>query len=202
MRKRRGGRGGLCIFLKGLCIRPGPQVVPSGLIPVVHAASLSKLMCMVFPSSRVAVLWKPQKTLLVPEADMSAALPCNDGDWDGETVSQVSYTLSSPPESLGRYASCVQACYLLSRVFRHASDTSISSTSRQSELAQLDKTLDALIRYSAETQPGGVYSILCYQTAISFWLETTMPPASSVTLTLLRQRNPYSLCALSPVAPA
>jgi hypothetical protein len=107
--------------------------------------------------------------MLVPEAEMSAILPCHDNDWEDQKTPEAYYTLSSPPESLGRYASTVQACYLLSCVYRHTSDTSISVSSRPSELDQLDKTLSALIQYSAETQTGGIYSILCYQTAVSFW---------------------------------
>ncbi|PTB48368.1 hypothetical protein M431DRAFT_326191 [Trichoderma harzianum CBS 226.95] len=123
----------------------------------------------VYILERIAGLGRPRQIMLVPEAEMSAILPCHDNDWEDQKTPEAYYTLSSPPESLGRYASTVQACYLLSCVYRHTSDTSISVSSRPSELDQLDKTLSALIQYSAETQTGGIYSILCYQTAVSFW---------------------------------
>lgn len=80
----------------------------------------------------------------------------------------MSSTLSTPSESLGRYANVVQASYLLSRVLRHVIDMSIDIDIRKEEVGQLEKTLYALISYS-ESNAGTTASIICYQTAISFW---------------------------------
>ena len=116
-------------------------------------------------NSRLGDLSKP---LSVPEPELTAELPCKDSDWEaGNASTQPPFTLSSPPESLGRYASVVQACYLLSRVLSRLSDTISEDELQMMEVEQLERTLNALIAYS-ESKLGTIHSIICYQTAISF----------------------------------
>ncbi len=115
-RRKEEGHGGLYMFSKGSS-RLREASISSG--------AWARLRFAYFPWCRVAALGRPQQLLLVPEADLSATLPCNDRDWDAQITPRMSYSLSSPPESLGRYASVAQSCYLLSCVFCHISDASI-----------------------------------------------------------------------------
>lgn len=117
---------------------------------------------------RTANLGDPQRELLTPEPTLKEQLPCQDKEWDYGRHNNVFFTLSAPPESHGRYASVVQASYLLSRVFRHVQDMSVDIHLREEEMVQLEKTLCALISYS-ESNTGTTRSIICYQSAISFW---------------------------------
>ncbi|GKZ52024.1 hypothetical protein AbraIFM66951_009722, partial [Aspergillus brasiliensis] len=121
----------------------------------------------IFVLERVAVIGNPTRTMLVPEPDISAQIPCLESEWEQKECTSASATLASPPESHGRYASVVQASYLLGRVFQHVSDKSTPSHIQREGLTQLDRTLHALIAYS-ESNTGSTYSIICYQTAISF----------------------------------
>ncbi|KAH8901211.1 hypothetical protein GQ53DRAFT_4360 [Thozetella sp. PMI_491] len=109
----------------------------------------------------------PQQPSLIADPELTAPLPCTEEEWSGQVPIRAQSTLLSPPESLGRYAGVVQASYLLSRVFRHVTDISVPIDFRRQEVEQLDNTLHALIRYS-ESNQGTLYSIICYQTALSF----------------------------------
>ena len=119
-------------------------------------------------SPRIANLGNPRQELLVSEPALTEQLPCQEKEWDYGGHKNVFSTLSAPPESLGRYASVVQAGYLLGRVLLHDLYMSIDIELRKEEVSQLEKTLHALISYS-ESNAGTTYSIICYQTAISFW---------------------------------
>ncbi|CAG8902758.1 unnamed protein product [Penicillium egyptiacum] len=121
----------------------------------------------IFVLERVAAIGNPTRTMLVPEPEIFARIPCLESEWEQKECKSASATLASPPESHGRYASVVQASYLLNRVFQHVSDKSAPFDIQQEGLTQLDRTLHALITYS-ESNTGTTYSIICYQNAISF----------------------------------
>ena len=120
------------------------------------------------PLPSIANIGNPRQKLLIPEPSLEEQLPCQEKEWDYGGHNNVSSTLSTPSESLGRCANVVQASYLLSRVLRHVIDMSIDIDIRKEEVGQLEKTLYALISYS-ESNAGTTASIICYQTAISFW---------------------------------
>ncbi|OAA66938.1 Transcription factor [Niveomyces insectorum RCEF 264] len=121
----------------------------------------------IFILERTANLGRPQRELLAPEPTLAEQLPSQEKEWESGRPGDAVFTLSAPPESLGRYASVVQATYLLSRVFGHVQDLSVDVRLREEEMVQLDKTLHALILYS-ESNAGTTHSIICCQTAISF----------------------------------
>ncbi|KAL7904128.1 fungal-specific transcription factor domain-containing protein [Trichoderma velutinum] len=54
----------------------------------------------IYVLERVAKLGKPQQTLLVPEAEMSSPLPCDDADWESQTTTETIYLISSPPAAI------------------------------------------------------------------------------------------------------
>jgi hypothetical protein len=107
---------------------------------------------------------------MAPEPQMSAQLPWPDQDWQNHTDPGIVSTLSSPPSSVGPFASIVQASFLLSRVFQHISGPAMDSDFRQQESEQLERTLNALIRYSHPENGASIsfISFLCYQKAIGF----------------------------------
>jgi hypothetical protein len=119
---------------------------------------------------RIANIGTPRRGLLMPEPALEEQLPCQEKEWSSDygEHNNVCFTLSAPPDCLGRYASVVQASYLLSRVLRHVTNLPINLNLQQEEMAQLEKTIYAQIAYS-ESNTGTTLSIICYQKAISFW---------------------------------
>jgi hypothetical protein len=104
---------------------------------------------------------------MTPEPQMNAQLPWSDEDWQNGTDPVIASTLSSPPSSVGRFASIAQASFLLSRVFQHISAPAMNSEFGQQELQQLERTLNALIRYS-HPENGASIRLLCYQKSVAF----------------------------------
>ncbi|KAF9239047.1 transcriptional regulator family: Fungal Specific TF [Penicillium roqueforti] len=135
--------------------------------PWVEAEERRRTWWAIFMLERIANLGNPRQELLVSEPALTEQLPCQEKEWDYGGYKNVFSTLSAPPESLGRYANVVQAGYLLGRVLLHDLYMSIDIELRKEEVSQLEKTLHALISYS-ESNAGTTYSIICYQTAISF----------------------------------
>ena len=135
---------------------------------------------------RISNLGSPRQICLISDPEPTVPLPCRDSDWDrGVSVNYTNVylvtvdmkqqkqremppsTLLSPPKLLGRFSTVVQSAYLLSCVQKLVSDTNKDIISRESEIEQLDRTLHALIYYSA-TISGTTMSIICYQTALAF----------------------------------
>ena len=117
---------------------------------------------------RIHGLGNSQEAFLVPEPPLTAQLPSMAREWENQPSMTVTATLSSPPQSLGRFASIVQASYMLSRVLSHVSDISMDAEFQRQQVEQMDKTLQAFIRYS-DHGTGTNYSLLCYQRAILLW---------------------------------
>ncbi|GLA29637.1 hypothetical protein AnigIFM63326_007545 [Aspergillus niger] len=66
---------------------------------------------------------------------------------------------------MGRFARLAQGTYLLDRVLRHTHDRTMSAKSREEEAIQLDKTLRALVVFTAsETERRDMK--ICSQTAL------------------------------------
>ncbi|KAJ6103019.1 transcriptional regulator family: Fungal Specific TF [Penicillium sp. IBT 16267x] len=160
---------GVCVsYARALDIDwPNSNNITSGLQTWAEAEEQRRTWWAIFVLERIAAIGNPARTMLVPEPEISAQIPCLESEWDQNECTSASATLASPPESHGRYASVVQASYLLGRVFQHVSDRFAPSDIQQEGSTQLDRTLYALITYS-ESNTGTTYSILCYQTAISF----------------------------------
>ncbi|CRG84847.1 Photosystem I P700 chlorophyll a apoprotein A1 [Talaromyces islandicus] len=121
----------------------------------------------IFILERVTNLSHPRQTLMCPEPRPTAPLPQQESLWDNEKHNSIAPPLlSSPPELLGRFAGVAQASYLLSRVYRHLSDTLLPE-SYYEETQQLNRTIHALIQY-LEINKGTTTSAACYQTALSY----------------------------------
>ncbi|KAL7892178.1 hypothetical protein HDV64DRAFT_188621 [Trichoderma sp. TUCIM 5745] len=121
----------------------------------------------IFLLERLIGLGNPHQLFMTPEPQMNAQLPWSDEDWQNGTDPGVASTLSSPPFSVGRFASIAQASFLLSRVFQHISAPAMNSEFGQQESEQLERTLNALIRYS-HPENGASVRLSCYKKAVAF----------------------------------
>lgn len=103
---------------------------------------------------------------MTPEPDLDAQLPWPDQNWEDHAVpNNSSSTLSSPPTVVGRFASILQASFVLSRVFGHLSDSFVGPQTRLDDVEQFERTLYALLRY-ASAAPGADARSVCYQKAV------------------------------------
>ncbi|CZR61428.1 related to fungal specific transcription factor [Phialocephala subalpina] len=91
-------------------------------------------------------LGNPTRTLATQEPSPSSVLPMCDDFWDqGILSSDEPFTLSSPASlQIGRFARFAQATFLLGRVYKHVSDSTLSKDFLEEEATQLRRTLQAL----------------------------------------------------------
>ncbi|KAL7909366.1 hypothetical protein GGI35DRAFT_379758 [Trichoderma velutinum] len=120
----------------------------------------------IFLLERILGLGSPHQLFMTPEPGLDAQLPWPDQNWEDHAVpDNISSTLSSPPAVVGRFASILQASFVLSRVFAHLSDSLVGSQARLDEVEQFERTLHALLRY-ASPAPGADARSVCYQKAV------------------------------------
>lgn len=93
-------------------------------------------------------LGNPTRTLATQEPSPSSVLPMCDDHWDQGTLSsEEPFTLSSPASlQIGRYARFAQATFLLGKVYKHVSDSTLSKDFLEEEATQLRRTLQALAK--------------------------------------------------------
>lgn len=110
-------------------------------------------------------LGNPTRTLATQEPLPSSILPMNDDLWDQGVCNLPSdlslpdphpaqiqssdepFTVSSPANlEIGRFARFAQATFLLGRVYKHVSDSTLSKDFLEEEATQLRRTLQALAK--------------------------------------------------------
>jgi hypothetical protein len=69
---------------------------------------------------------------------------------------------------MGSFARFAQATYLLGQVFRHVSDQPTDNTFCEQEVAQLNRTLHALVHLS-QSEAEATKREFCTQTAVCYW---------------------------------
>ncbi|KAL4982803.1 hypothetical protein BDW68DRAFT_170151 [Aspergillus falconensis] len=114
----------------------------------------------------ISLGWQ-QRPIVSEPPGMDEMLPIDDAAFDEEVMVPGYSMIASTPcsISMGRFARLAQATYLLDRVLRHTQDRTLSAESREEEAIQLDRSLSALLTFTAnETERRGIK--ICSQAAL------------------------------------